>query len=264
MRDIGGQHAAVVDRLQLWEFGNHPEEVCGLDRHGLALIMSITCPGAGQIYKGEILKGVTFVIIWALLLLSLFILSSPSRPLYLLDLFVLILTWAVGAVDAYVDDKLFIGAGNWLFWQRAFNILPMAVISAAVFALLVLWTQDSTKLIKSPVSDRNPNTRPESHSLAENMAHPAIDRETSAQSESSEFFSVQVAAFKSLAGAEAVHKDLLSRGYTVRMEDSTDGIWHRVLVGRFISEQDAVSFTETLRQREGFSDMIVRRGNVGE
>lgn len=235
-----------------------------MDKHRLALIMSMICPGAGQMYKGEILKGVTFVIIWALLLLSLFILSSPSRPLYLLGFFVLILTWAVGAVDAYVYDELFIGGGKGLFWQRALNILPMAVISVAVLTFLALWTQDPTKLSNSPVSDKSPDTKPELHSLADNVAHPTIDRETSALSENSEFFSVQVAAFKSLVGAEAVHKDLLSRGYTVRMEESTDRVWHRVMVGRFTSEQDAISFTETLRQREGFSDMIIRRRDVGE
>ena len=34
--------------------------------------------------------------------------------------------------------------------------------------------------------------------------------------------------------------------------------WHRVLVGKFANEQEAVSFAKKLQEREKFSDMVIR------
>jgi len=44
----------------------------------LALILSLVYCGFGQIYKGEVLKGVNFVIIYTALILSIIFLSSVN------------------------------------------------------------------------------------------------------------------------------------------------------------------------------------------
>ena len=107
-----------------------------------ALIMSFICPGLGQIYKREILKGISFIMICALLVVSLFFLFPPPPFLYFFGLSILALMWLVGMVDAYIDYEFLMGKERWMIWQKLLSILPVALISVAVVALIMLWMQD--------------------------------------------------------------------------------------------------------------------------
>jgi len=228
-----------------------------LSNRKAALIMSFICPGLGQIYRREILKGISFIMICALLVVSLFFLLPPPLFLYFSGLSILALMWLVGMIDAYIDDEFLMGRERWMIWRKLLSILPVALISAAVIALIMLWLQDFSAMNERLVASARLRTPPGIHSLTDS----ADDTEISAQPGNSEFYSIQAASFRDLERAEKAYWDLRFKGYTVAIEQSTSGdeIWHRVLVGRFSSEQDATAFTETLHEREGFSGIVVHR-----
>ena len=195
--------------------------------------------------------------ICTLLIVPLFFLSSPPSLLYFSGLSVLLLIWLVGMVDAYIDDEALMGKERWLIWEKLLSILLVAVMSVAVVILMMLWSQDFLATSERLVAGASLRTATDVHSLPDKLDHTGI----SVQSGKSEFFSVQVGSFRDLERAEEVYLDLLFKGYTATIEQavSADEVWHRVLVGKFSSEQDAVLFTKKLYEREGFSNMVVRR-----
>ena len=197
------------------------------------------------------------MMICALLIFSISFLPSPPPLLYYSGLSILLLVWLVTIVDAYVDDEFIMEREQWLIWQRTLAVLPVAVISLAVVILMMLWTQDFSVTSERLVIDANVRTAPDVRSPNEIRANIETDFDLN----SSEFFSIQVASFKALERAEIIYYALLSKGYTVKIARSTsaDEVWHRVLVGKFDSEQDAISFMPKLRERAGFSDMMIRR-----
>ncbi len=74
------------------------------------------------------------------------------------------------------------------------------------------------------------------------------------------FFGVQVGAFRDQANAERL-RERLSAVYPpviVQPYDSPDGLFYRVRVGRFSSEEAARQLGDTLRSREGFTPFVVR------
>ena len=218
--------------------------------------MSFICSGLGQIYKREILKGVSFMMICALLIFSIFFLPPPPPLLYYSGLPILLLVWLVTIVDAYVDDEFILEKEQWLIWQRTLAILPVTVISLAVVVLMILWAQDFSATSEPLVDDASVNTAPDVRSPDEVKA----STETVVDLNSSKFPSIRAASFRTLEEAETVYYALLSKGYKVKMVRSTsaDAVWHHVLVGKFSSKQDAISFIPKLRKREGFSDMVIR------
>lgn len=83
---------------------------------------------------------------------------------------------------------------------------------------------------------------------------------TAKQSDASASFSIQVGAFKDHENAKDAYNGFVLKGYPARMEypePTTEG-WHRVLVGRFHAEQDAMAYAEKLHKQEGVACMIVR------
>ena len=198
--------------------------------------------------------------ICALLIVSLFFLSSPLPLLYYFGLSVLLLMWLSGMVDAYVDDEVLMRSERWLTWQKLLAVLPVIVISVAVITLMMLWTWDFSATSERLVIRASIRTAPDIHIPDDSPDKTETDTGSGAQLSNSEFFSIQVASFKELERAETVYYALLSSGYTVRITRSTsaDEVWHRVLVGKFGSEQKAISFMARLRERAGFSDMVIR------
>ncbi len=82
----------------------------------------------------------------------------------------------------------------------------------------------------------------------------------SVTAENPETFYIQVAAFRSSENAEEYCHELSSKGYHTRIEypTSTDESWYRVLIGKFLSEHDAISFSGKLYEQEGFPYMRIR------
>jgi len=74
------------------------------------------------------------------------------------------------------------------------------------------------------------------------------------------FFTVQVGAFKNMANAERL-RDRLSVTYSpifIQQYDSPDGTFYRVRVGKVSGEEAARGFAEQLREKEGFTPMVLR------
>jgi rare lipoprotein A len=74
------------------------------------------------------------------------------------------------------------------------------------------------------------------------------------------FFTVQVGAFRDRANAERL-RERLAASYSpifIQQYDSPDGIFYRVRVGKVSGEDAARQFGEQLRDREGFTPMVLR------
>jgi rare lipoprotein A len=74
------------------------------------------------------------------------------------------------------------------------------------------------------------------------------------------FFTVQVGAFRERGNAERL-RDRLSASYSpifIQPNDTPDGIFYRVRVGKISGEDEAHQYGEQLRTREGFNPMVVR------
>jgi peptidoglycan lytic transglycosylase len=74
------------------------------------------------------------------------------------------------------------------------------------------------------------------------------------------FFTVQVGAFRDRGNAERL-RQRLNASYSpifIQQYDSPDGLFFRVRVGRVPGQDAARQFCEQLRNREGFTPMVVR------
>lgn len=74
------------------------------------------------------------------------------------------------------------------------------------------------------------------------------------------FFTVQVGAFRDRDNAERL-RERLNASYApifIQQYDSPDGIFYRVRVGKVSGEDAARQFGEQLREREGFTPMVLR------
>jgi len=230
----------------------------------LALALSLLYCGLGQIYKGEVLKGINFIVVYTLLIVSSITHFSP--PLYFIVLPILLMMWLVGMVDAYIDDEMLMGINRSFMWQKLMSALPVLVICAAIVTLLVLWSEIFTgtgENLRADAQKAGTPTAPASENVSI-AAKPDPDDPDDAQvgSESTILgqFTIQAAAFRDMEKAEKMYRDLRARKYTVRIErpKPTEEDWYRVLVGEFSDKQEAIVFMEKLRKREGFSNMLVR------
>jgi rare lipoprotein A len=74
------------------------------------------------------------------------------------------------------------------------------------------------------------------------------------------FFTVQVGAFKDRGNAERL-RDRLNAAYSpifIQLYDSPDGLLYRVRVGKISGEDAALTFSDQLRDREGFTPFVTR------
>jgi rare lipoprotein A len=74
------------------------------------------------------------------------------------------------------------------------------------------------------------------------------------------FFTVQVGAFRDRDNAERL-RERLNASYSpifIHQYDSPDGIFYRVRVGKVSGEDAARQFGDQLRDREGFTPMVLR------
>ena len=74
------------------------------------------------------------------------------------------------------------------------------------------------------------------------------------------YFTVQVGAFRDKGNAERL-RGRLSRSYSpifIQQYDAADGVYYRVRVGKVSGEAEAQEFAEQLREKEGFTPMVLR------
>ena len=84
----------------------------------VASILSCVYCGLGQIYNRQTTKGIDFIIIYTILIISIFM-PAPSLPwLRVIGLSVLPLMWLIGVVDHIWEKKRFFARSNgyWPFY----------------------------------------------------------------------------------------------------------------------------------------------------
>lgn len=144
-----------------------------------------------------------------------------------------------------VNDKVVnVSTGSGKYYRNF--VIPAALRSGEYNAVCGLWNSDYTVKLYSRQSDSALNI----------VTSPtAGDRDYS-----SDIFSVQVATFRKAENAEKLYNRLLSKGYPARIEyPRSPGVdFHVVLVGESYNRQSAVKAAKELREREGFSDLVIR------
>lgn len=215
----------------------------------LALILSFIYCGLGQIYKGQTLKGIDFAIIYTMSIVAYF--SSPSPWLQRIGLSILPAIWLIGMIDAYI---VVTQRKQWLL-----VILPGVFVLLLLMCIQMFMGMDEGSKADVQIADVPPMNDTQS------TAPPPAEGDAKAEvpPDLPEFFSIQVGAFRieSLEEAGKLRDEMSSKGYPARVEDpklTKDG-WHRVLVGKFRTEQEATAFAEELRRKEKLSYIIVNR-----
>ena len=106
-----------------------------------ALILSLLYCGLGQIYKGEKTKGIIFIVLYTLVIVLFVLYSSFSFLIRSFILFILILMWCMGMIDAYIaeeeDEGAPLSTKRRTIWYRMLNVLELTVISGVVITLVM-------------------------------------------------------------------------------------------------------------------------------
>jgi cell division septation protein DedD len=75
-------------------------------------------------------------------------------------------------------------------------------------------------------------------------------------------FAIQVKALNNSADAGNLIAELKKKGvdvYSVAASIGTRGIWHRVLIGRFKDQREAVKFMQEHKIRDSYPDSFIRK-----
>ena len=223
----------------------------------LALILSLIYCGFGQIYKGEVLKGINFAVIYTALILSLVFLSSVAPLAQLILIFLLILMWLIGIIDAYADEKTFIEGNHGLLWKTLIMVLIVVGISGSVVAVTILIvrpqvftpgfgnitthvavdnkTKDLSQLKSMETENssiglqedtlQNQIPKPQTtDNIQENPIQVSNDPKNIGSDEikkdavsAAKYYTVQVGAFSENESAQDLLKQLKEKGYSVRV-----------------------------------------------
>ena len=88
----------------------------------------------------------------------------------------------------------------------------------------------------------------------------ASNNEIYNQSESLSGFALQVGSFRMFERANLLKNDLSKKGYRVFIAaaeiSEKDGIWHRVVIGRFLEKEVAVKTAIILKETENLKSII--------
>ncbi len=238
-----------------------------------ALILSLIYCGLGQIYKGDKTKGIIFIALYTLIIVLFIFFSSFSLLIRLFVLSILVLMWLMGMIDAYIeentDDEALPGGKRVTIWHKLLNAMEIIVISGIVLTIVMATFpgfegKPATQTKKPEIKEK---VEIEDEVKAEDKVE-AIDKLETVEAEPDEsvFFSIQVGAFADPRSAKKVHDQLRGKGYQVRLESpgSAGDNLHRILIGKFSTEQHATWVGEELKKREKISYVIVERKVFGD
>ena len=256
----------------------------------LALILSLVYCGFGQIYKGEVLKGINFAVIYTALILSLVFLSSVAPLAQLILIFLLILMWLVGVIDAYADEKTFIEGNHGLLWKTLIMVLIVFGISSSVVAVTILVVRpqvftpgfgnitthvavdNKTKDLSQQDSSQNQMSKPQtSENIKENPIQVSNDPKNIGSDEikkdavsAAKYYTVQVGAFSESERAEDLLKQLKEKGYSVRvisqLPDESPALY-KVQVGKIDNKDSATKLAKKLNEYEGVISIVILLAN---
>ena len=248
----------------------------------LALILSLVYCGFGQIYKGEVLKGINFAVIYTALILSLVFLSSVAPLAQLILIFLLILMWLIGITDAYADEKTFIEGNHGLLWKTLIMVLIVVGISGSVVAVTILivrpqvftpgfgniTTHVAVDHKTKDLSQPNPmETEKSSIGLQEDTLQNQIPKsqttdntQENLDSERADYYTVQVGAFSESERAEELAKQLKEKGYSVNvaspLPDENPPLY-KVRVGKFDNKDSATKIAEKLNKYGDITGAVI-------
>ena len=214
----------------------------------LALALSCLYCGLGQIYKGEILKGIDFIIIYSMLIWCYF---SPLATLSLIGTFAIPLIWAFGMVDAYRREKEY-NPQNWK-WYLIFVLLAEIIIAPILLFGHGYLVSDTKTIINT--GDINVPTQPDVK--VEEQQKSQVQRAPQKQ------YTVLVGSFRVVERANRLRDALLAKGYAATVElvrIRNKGLWYRVVAGEFPSREAAKVLAEQFRRKERLSCKVIKTG----
>lgn len=213
-----------------------------LKNRKLALILSLLYSGVGQIYNGHMIKGIDFIILYTLIILSSFF--APADRISIIARTAWPFIWVLGAVDAYMSEAVhFYRKRHVKKWVLA--LLPGVVLSGLVFYIQL---------------------KPMIHSFMGWQEEVVIEGQsgsygTSDTSALSIFYSIQVGVFLYRGGAEKLRDELVDKGYPANVESLKERQqqWYHVYVGNFQTSGEAIAFGKELREQEGYAYVLAPR-----
>ena len=226
----------------------------------LALALSCLYCGLGQIYKGEILKGIDFIIIYSMLIWCYF---SPLATLSLIGTFAIPLIWAFGMVDTYGHEKEY-NPQNWkrylLFVLLAEIIVSPILLFGHGYLVSSTETVTDTSDINIPMQlDVKMEEQQESQ-----VQPPFPDQGASGEKVPPEqYYTVLVGSFRVVERANRLRDALLAKGYAATVElvrIRNKGLWYRVVAGEFPSREAAKVLAEQFRRKERLSCKVIKTG----
>ncbi len=264
-----------------------------MSRNKVALILSIICCGLGQMYNGEILKGINFMVLFVALIITP-IFFPPHLPLLrLIGIAVVIFLWLVGMLDAYTSAEGFMEEKPRLalLWIR--TLLSFIAILAAIvtIGLIMLWpqkflaeyrhssayTEPSINQVTKPDvnADTGYDEQNEEKMTVQQSADTEIREESQSESpqsimdyeipESSPYFTIQVGAFSDENTAISTASNLRQRGYSVYIISPSNGVangLYKVQLGKFESEDRAKKTADRMLENREVDTAIVVHVNL--
>jgi TM2 domain-containing membrane protein YozV len=243
-----------------------------LSRRSIAVILSAIYCGLGQIYNGQLIKGIDLIIIYTMLIISTF---SSSTWLSFAGISAIPFLWFVGVVDAYFHrSHRPVYARKWVL-PVIFGIC-LSGIAALVQFFLIMNSPAKVDLAQNQPNTQkieiDSNSNPEVQNVEQNELDTDVKDNPEPDQDGNEYqavphnpgsgyFSIQVAAFKQLSDAKKLLDELLYKGYSARIEspDSQHSDWYRVLIGKFYIRQDAIKLAKEISEQEKLFYIIVHR-----
>jgi len=234
------------------------KEIHPLKNRKLALALSCLYCGFGQIYKGEILKGIDLIFIYSMLIWCYL---SSLAVLSLIGTFAIPLIWAFGVVDAYVREKDY-NPQNWK-WCLLFVLLA-EIIVAPILLFGHGYLVSDTKTI---INTGDINIPPQLDVKVEEQQESQVQKSSPDQEASGEkvlpeqYYTVLVGSFRVETRANNLHNTLLAKGYSARIElveIRNKGLWYRVVVGEFASREAAKVLAEQFYKKERLSCKVIK------
>ena len=148
-------------------------------------------------------------------------------------------------------------------WHKMLNAMEIIVICGVVITIVMATFPGFEG--KPAAQTKKPKIKEKLEIKDEVKAEDELETEK-VKPDESVFFSIQVGAFASARAAKKIHDQLRRKGYQVRLESpsSTGDKLHRILIGKFSTEQHAIWVGEELKKREGISYVIVERKVPGD
>jgi cell division protein FtsN len=170
--------------------------------------------------------------------------------------------WLMGMIDAYIeedtDDEAVLDKKRMTIWHKLLNAMEIIVICGVVITIVMATFPGFEG--KPAAQTKKPEIKEKLEIEDEVKAEEKVETEKT-EHEEPVFFSIQVGAFADPRSAKKVHDQLRRKGYQVRLESpsSMGDRLHRILIGKFSTEQHATWVGEELKKREGVSYVIVER-----